>query len=191
VRIWENRYNRDVQRLNLALRMIAHKARTNMICEWTGLPYERVRKLCRTYAPTHSNGGKDRNRGPSPHLIGRFLGSARGRLEAAALVSVCLALDVVPAKPVANARREVPGVVRGERLCKAFEMYSTLVPDSTVTIEQVALLVLAVAEGVEVGVGHCDTCRAVILHDPYGIGQWHCTHCSADIIEERKKATAS
>ena len=59
MRIWENRYNRDVQRLNLALRMIAHKARTNMICEWTGLPYERVRKLCRTYAPTHSNGGKD------------------------------------------------------------------------------------------------------------------------------------
>jgi hypothetical protein len=38
MRVWGQRYNRDLQRYNLALRMIAHEARTHTICDWTGLP---------------------------------------------------------------------------------------------------------------------------------------------------------
>jgi hypothetical protein len=35
MRVWGERYNRDLQRYNLALRMIAHEARThNVDIEW-------------------------------------------------------------------------------------------------------------------------------------------------------------
>ena len=49
MRVWGQRYNRDLKRYNLALRMIAHEARTHTICNWTGLPDDRIRHLYQSY----------------------------------------------------------------------------------------------------------------------------------------------
>jgi hypothetical protein len=45
MRVSDDRYTRDRQRLDLALRLIRHEARTFTIREWTGLSDDRIRKV--------------------------------------------------------------------------------------------------------------------------------------------------
>ena len=49
MRVSDDRYTRDRQRLDLALRLIRHEARTFTIRQWTGLSDDRIRKLYRSY----------------------------------------------------------------------------------------------------------------------------------------------
>jgi hypothetical protein len=178
MRIWGHRYNRDLQRYNLALRMIAHEARTHTICDWTGLPGERIRKLYQSYFIEPGQRKSARSRGPSPQRLGFFLGSARNRSEAAAFVGLCYLLDVLPFQSIKNARRELPNLLRGERLCQTYEMYRALVPESPMTLEHAVLLITTVAQGHEFQVGHCAECGGVILAYRHTLARWRCTHCN-------------
>ncbi|MGO8854603.1 MAG: hypothetical protein ACLQO1_02655 [Steroidobacteraceae bacterium] len=45
MRVSDDRYTRDRQRLDLALRLIHHEARTFTIRQWTGLSDDRIRKV--------------------------------------------------------------------------------------------------------------------------------------------------
>ena len=50
MRVSDDRYTRDRQRFDLALRLIRHEARTfTKIRQWTGLSDDRIRKLYRSY----------------------------------------------------------------------------------------------------------------------------------------------
>ena len=49
MRISEDRYDRDRQRLELALRFLTHEARTQTIRVWTGLSDDRIRKMQRCH----------------------------------------------------------------------------------------------------------------------------------------------
>ena len=53
MRVSDDRYTRDRQRLDLALRLIRHEARTFTIRQWTGLSDDRIRKLYRSYVMNH------------------------------------------------------------------------------------------------------------------------------------------
>ena len=178
MRVWGHRYNRDLQRYSLALRMIGHEARTHTICEWTGLPPERIRILCRTYARDHGKQHAVRHRGPSPQNLSFFLRSSRLRSEAAAIAGLCYVLDVIPSRRLSNARRELPNVGRGQRMCLAFEMYRKLVPASKITLEHIVLLVTAIAQGNELRVIHCLGCGGAIIMDRFELARRRCTHCS-------------
>src|ERR1700759_2503117 len=50
MRISDDRYTRDRERMDLALRLIRHEARTHTIRQWTGLSDDRIRKLYHSYA---------------------------------------------------------------------------------------------------------------------------------------------
>ena len=163
MRIWGHRYSRDLQRFNLALRMIAHEVRTSTISEWTGLHEDRIRTLYRSY-----------------------FGSARSRSESAAVVGLCYLLDVLPTETVANPRRDLPDVPRGQRLCVAYEMYLELVPRTVMTLEHVVLLIMTVAKGHEFRAGHCVSCGGVIVIDRSSMRRWSCTHCGDHVAPERE-----
>ena len=45
MRVSEERYSRDRERFDLALRMIHLEARTRTIKQWTGLTDDRIRKV--------------------------------------------------------------------------------------------------------------------------------------------------
>ncbi|MGO9425633.1 MAG: hypothetical protein ACLP6Z_09600 [Steroidobacteraceae bacterium] len=45
MRVSDDRYTRDRERLDLALRLIHHEARTFTIRQWTGLSDDRIRKV--------------------------------------------------------------------------------------------------------------------------------------------------
>ena len=177
MRVWGERYNRDLQRYNLALRMIAHEARTHTICDWTGLPDDRIRHLYQSYVDEHGKRHVLRRRGPSPQSLAVFFGTARSRSEAAALVGLCYLLEVLPPRSLDDPRRELPSVARGERLCEAYEMYQQLVPETSMTLEHLVLLVMTVSQGQEFEVTQCASCGGVVVLDRGALRRGNCTHC--------------
>lgn len=179
MRVSEDRYTRDLRRYNLAVRLIRHEARTQTVCDWTGLSVDRVRTLYRSYP-----GDREvyRHRGPSPRRLDLMLETPAMRNECASITSLCRMLGVLPKAPIPNARRALPGVPTGERLCYAFEFYQSVIPHSRVTLEQLILLVTALAEGSEVSFAHCTACHGLILIERVDVRRRLCTFCARDSV---------
>src|SRR4051794_16904781 len=177
MRILDNRYSRDLRRHDLALRMIRHEVRTITIRAWTGLSDTRIRSLFRSYL-TQPGSSALRHRGPPPKRIEPILRSKSLNAEAAVVAGLCLAIGALPAKALSNPARELPSLTTGERLCYAFELYRQMVPKPQITLDQLVLLVMTLAERIEVTLAHCDGCDAAILllllHKPARI----CSRCA-------------
>ena len=90
MRVSDDRYTRDRQRLDLALRLIRHEARTFTIRQFTGLSDDRIRKLYRTYVLHDGARGVLRHRGKSPRQAAFFFRSPELRFHAANLASLFL-----------------------------------------------------------------------------------------------------
>lgn len=163
MRISDDRYNRDLRRYNLALRLIRHQARTDTINRWTGLSPFRIRSIVHTYAGTSAGNGVARLRGASPRSVSLFFRSPQREKEAAILGACCRMSGALPHTPIPDPTRTFPGVERGERLCEAFENFRVMFPDSPLTIEHAVLLALALARGDEVALGSCESCKGVIV----------------------------
>ena len=191
MRVWGSRYSRDLQRYNLALRMIEHEARTQTICAWTGLPADRIVTLYECYVSEHGQRHIVRHRGPPPQRLILLLRPVRMRSEAAAMAGLCRLLEVIPAEAVSNARRELPGLARGERLCRAFEIYRSLVPDSGLTFDHVVLLITAVAEGRDLRLSQCVGCGGAIVTDMNGASRRSCVYCSNETARHAPEPLSS
>jgi hypothetical protein len=178
MRVTDDRYRRDLRRHDLALRMIRHEARTQTICAWTALSDERVRNLYHSYSADSGGAGVARHRGPSPYRLANFLRSPSMRSEAAVMAGMCRLFEVIPGQRMVNARRELPSVPRGERVCSTYELFQRLVTESQMTLDLLILLVTALAQGDELAIDHCDHCGSVILIDRLGLTRRICTHCN-------------
>lgn len=175
MRVTEDRYSRDLRRINLAQQLIRHEVRTAAIRLWTGLSGDRVRKLMRSYTATAGEGL--RHRGPPPTSIAEFMRSTPLGSEASAMTALALLFHVVPPRKLTQARRDVPNVEAGERICRAFDLYRRIVPYSRLTLEQSMLLTIAVAEGAEARLGHCVHCFGALLIDPNQLTREICYWC--------------
>jgi hypothetical protein len=173
MRLSEQRYNRDIRRFNLAQRLMRLEARTRTICEWTGLSMARVRNLSR------SCGIGGRHRGPPPTKLTGFLQSRSLCSEASAMAGLACVLGAVPPRPVPHARKVLPSVELGEKLCQAFEIFRRVVPESRFSIDHFILLALSLAEGEELEVGHCNHCQAVLLLDRLSTRPRQCQSCKS------------
>src|SRR5450756_1043738 len=143
MRVSDLRYERDIRKHNLAKWMIAHGARTNTLTRWTGLSRYRVQALFRDY---HSVPGDNRRRGISPFQSSYF-GRSRGlELESLAFAFIAFEMQVIPEAVLADARRSLPDVARGERMMMAFELYLALVPNAQISLERAILFVTELAE---------------------------------------------
>ena len=63
MRISDDRYSRERQRFEVALRFIRYEARTHTIRAWTGLSDDRIRKLYRSYLSVARESVPFRHRG--------------------------------------------------------------------------------------------------------------------------------
>ena len=187
MRVSESRYTRDLRRIQLAQRMIRHEVRTQWICAWAGISDERVRNLYRSYDQRRA--GVQRHRGPPPTAFRPFLRTSSMRSEASALAGLACALEVIPPEPHPNARKTLPSVERGERLCHTFELFQIVVRASRLTMDQLILLVLTLAEGKELEVGLCSHCRAAVLFDRLGASPRMCEPCRKSGSVEPEKST--
>jgi hypothetical protein len=177
MRISDSRYNRDRLRLDLAMRFMRHEARTHTIRKWTGLTDDRIRKLYRAYL-TEKPGLVARHRGKSPGQAGFFTRTPRVQQESAVLASLFCMLGVMPANVVVDADNPLPGVLRGERLCQAFEAYLRFVHNSQISFEHAVLLVNELARGVELRLGDCMLCGGLVVVDGLAIRDIRCGRCS-------------
>lgn len=91
-RAMQDRIGRERRRYQLAMRMVAHQARTQTICDFTGLTRERTKTLRREWNVSSD----ERRRGPSPTSLSVFFRSSRWRSEASSIAVFCRVLDAVP-----------------------------------------------------------------------------------------------
>lgn len=173
MRALDQRYSRDLRRHDLALRMIRHELRTATIKLWTGLSETRIRGLYRSYIPEGVLAAL-RHRGPPPTSVQGLLRTRNLNVEAAGLAGVCFAMGVLP---LGDATRELASLTAGERLCYAFELYQQLVPRPQISLEQLVLLVTALARRDEIALVHCTSCDGAMLVTLLHRQRRVCTHC--------------
>jgi len=195
MRISDDRYSRDRQRLDVAMHFIHHEARTHTIRQWTGLTDDRIRKLYRSYL---QEGGRRiaRHRGKSPQQAGFFLRTARLRHEAGALAALCCLVGALerrsPAQlagmasnaaaaaglAVAGGVAMLSGVARAAALCQAYEVYRAIVSTPAIGFEHAVLLVNALARGNELALGDCLGCGALLVVVALALRPVRCALCT-------------
>ena len=178
MRILDDRYNRDRQRLELALRFLRHEARTKTIRTWTGLTDDRIRKLYRSYmsgAVRHV----PRHRGKSPHQIAFFTRSVRLQQETAALASLLSLHGVMPIQSGEESGKSLPCVTRGALLCQAFEAYRAFIPSSQISFEHAVFLATALACGDQLRFDGCTDCGSLVVVERFPMRDPRCLQCAA------------
>lgn len=181
MRISDDRYNRDRQRLDVALRLIQHEARTQTIRRWTGLTDDRIRKLYRSYlkeAHAAQTPRLRRHRGKSPQQSIFFMRTARARHESSLLASLYWLVGALPTMRVANATRALPGVGRAELLCQAYDIYRHLICEPLISFEHAVFLLTSLARGEELRLASCRDCGALVVVEAISLQPPHCTHCA-------------
>ena len=180
MRVSEDRYAKDLRRLNVAQRLIQHEVRTQWICAFTGFSEVRVRNLFRAY---HRNTGHvRRHRGPAPTRVEGFLRSPALRTEASAIGGLARVLELMPLPAAAGGRLERFGIEGAERLCRMFELYRPVAPQSRFTMDQLIRLAIALTEGEEFEIAHCRNCHGALLVDRLGGGRRVCPACREDSV---------
>ena len=166
MRVSDDRYTRDRQRLDLALRLIRHEARTFTIREWTGLSDDRIRKLYRSYVMNHDAAHVSRHRGKSPRQAAFFFRNAELNFQSAQLASLYVIYGLLCGTHSGlEPRYRVGSLESGALLCQAYEAYLDLHAPVGISFEHAWFLLLALARREEVGISRCARCGGVRLHD--------------------------
>lgn len=177
MRISDDRYSRDRQRLDIAMHFIHHEARTHTIRQWTGLTDDRIRKLYRSYL---QEGGRRvaRHRGKSPQQPAYFLRTARMRHEAGALAALCCLVGALDGRSDRPAAAPLAGVARASALCQAYDAYRAIVSSPGIGFEHAVLLVNALARGHELALAECESCGALVVVDALALRPARCAVCA-------------
>jgi hypothetical protein len=178
MRVSDDRYTRDRQKFDLALRLIRHEARTFTIRQWTGLSDDRIRKLYRSYALEHESHAVLRHRGKSPRQAAFFFRNSEVNFHAAQLASMFLMYGLVAAAGgVLESRYRVGSLESGALLCRAYEAYLDLHTPASISFEHAWFLLLALARRDEVGMARCTSCGGLRLRDLLARHKTTCGNC--------------
>lgn len=173
----QNRYLREKSRLELALRLIGHEARTGTIRRFTGFSDDRVRKLFDNYfrdAPTQVR----RRRGKTPTQIFPLIKNAEIRLESTYLVAM-MGLCGAWENDLSTRASSGLSLDLGHRLCQAYENYLCLVPDPRLSFESAWSLYLNLVQGKDLGVDQCPGCERWYLFDALALAGRECPMCAS------------
>ena len=107
MRVSDDRYTRDRQQFDLALRLIRHEARTFTIRQWTGLSDDRIRKLYRSYVHEPDAREVSRHRGKSPRQAAFFFRNPELNFQAAQLASLYVMYGLVGRQRCAGSSRAI------------------------------------------------------------------------------------
>jgi hypothetical protein len=178
MRVTDNRYAGELEKFDLAMRMIGHEARTGTIRLCTGFTEDRIRKLYTTYFQGEDRHRIRRRRGKSPRQIVRFVSSARKQAEATLLACLYLFCSVFDLNPLGRVcRGHNNGVALGSRLCQAYESYLKLYPDPQLSFEWAWNLYHALIESHELYFAWCETCGGPYVQDTYALDYQRCPLC--------------
>jgi hypothetical protein len=178
MRVSDDRYTRDRERLDLALRLIRHEARTFTIRQWTGLSDDRIRKLYRSYCLQDAATAVTRHRGKSPRQAAFFFRNPEVTFHAAQLASLYLIYGLVAAAAGGlESRYRVGSLESGAQLCQAYEAYLELHAPASISFEHAWFLLLALARRDEMGMDRCEQCGGLRLRDLLARRNQTCGNC--------------
>lgn len=181
MRVTDDRYARDLQRLDLAIRMIRHEARTCTIRRWTGLTDDRIRKLYRSYVQAHGPGVR-RRRGKSPQQAAFFLRNVDTRLESSALAGLFALLGLYHG---AIADRRVGGTAAALRwgllFCQVYETYLALHRARRISFEHACHLLHVLERRAELALDACPSCEALMVVDLLRTRAHVCAWCEHEL----------
>ena len=186
MRVSDDRYTRDRQRLDLALRLIRHEARTFTIRQWTGLSDDRIRKLYRSYVMNLDAQRVSRHRGKSPRRAAFFFRNAELNFHATQLASLYVMYGLLngPDSRLAPHFR-VGSLESGTLLCQAYEAYLELHAPASISFEHGWFLLMALARRDEVAISRCDVCGGVRLRDLLAKRRLACCTCDPAAAAKR------
>ena len=189
MRLFDKRYESHLRKYTLALSMIEHGARICTVTRWTGLSKYCVQNLTKSY------GSKTRikcKRGDPPSQPAYFSKSLEVARESMAFAYIALQMQALPPGVVPDARVSLPGIVQGERLMSAFELYRALLPEATISLEYAILLIIELAERSALALGECRGCHDVMVVDRLRTRQEFCPFCQPQgRLSERPKPSYS
>jgi Flagellar transcriptional activator (FlhC) len=192
MRVSDDRYTRDRERFDLALRLIRHEARTYTIRQWTGLSDDRIRKLYRSYVLGEDAAGVLRHRGKSPRQAAFFFRNPEINFQAAQLASVFVLCGLLCANALRiESRYRVGSLESGALFCKAYEAYTELHAPAVISFEHAWFLLLALTRGDELGIARCDACGGVRLRDLLARRRTACVNCDAPGLAATPRADES
>ena len=178
MRVSDDRYTRDRQKFDLALRLIRHEARTYTIRQWTGLSDDRIRKLYRSYVLSDDAREVTRHRGKSPRQAAFFFRNPELNFHAAQLASLFLMYGLVGAGARGvEPRYRLGSLESGALLCRAYEAYQEMHTPASISFEHAWFLLLALARRDEVGIARCTICGGVRVRDLLAKRKLTCVNC--------------
>jgi Flagellar transcriptional activator (FlhC) len=178
MRVSEDRYSRDRQKIDLAWRLIHHEARTYTIRQWTGLSDDRIRKLYRSYCLDQQGADVLRHRGKSPRQAAYFFKNTETSFQATQLASLYIMFGLLggsDGKLVGTYR--VGALESGRMLCGAYETYRHLHYPALISFEHAWFLLIALARGDEITLIRCAGCWGLRLHDVLSRHKTPCGNC--------------
>lgn len=181
MRVSDDRYTRDRERHDLALRLIRHEARTFTIRQWTGLSDDRIRKLYRSYC-LHDRCTVLRHRGKSPRQLAFFFRNPEVSFQGAQLASLFVVYGLLGAGTLGlESRYRLGSLDSGVRLCQAYETYTELHSPAGISFEHAWFLLLALARRDELTLRRCSECDGLRLVDLLAKRRSACASCAAAV----------
>jgi hypothetical protein len=179
MRLTDDRYTREREACELALRLLRYEARSCLIRTCTGLSEDRVRKLYKTYLQYHGTKQLRRKRGKAPHEAATFMRNSRAHLEASLLAGILQSLSLV--EPINAQPRWLPPLTFVERFCDGYDYYlqcmdSTGTREAQFSFEHAWFLMQTLARGA-LRLAPCAHCGAVQLHDVLATTPRTCPFC--------------
>jgi hypothetical protein len=176
MRITDDRYTRDRLRLDLALRLIRHEARTCTIRGWTGLTDDRIRKLYKSYIEHAGRDAVRRHRGKAPKQAAYFLRNMELRLQSGTLATLMCSLGLFT--PEAQAEPGALAQLRwGERFCEAYETYLGEFAEPRLGFEHACFLHRALERQAELAIDECLGCGALVVVSVFAPRPESCVFC--------------
>ena len=172
MRVTQSRYAGELNRFELAMRMLRLQARTGTIARYTELSNDRIRKAYANYVLEHGhNKLPRRKRGRPPSRIGRFLSTPQRLSESTVLATLFMhaGLLVRDERSRCHVPRNLTRLMIGRRLCDAYDMYRTLIPQGHINLEVAAMLLRAISETQDLIMTFCGGCQAVYVQDAYAL----------------------
>ena len=160
--ISNDRYFRDRERHDLALRMIRHEARTCTIRACTGLTDDRIRRLYKTYAG-HMKTTPLRRRGKSPRQAAFFTRNTQAQFEASLLASLFISFGLLSA----TRRRSRDLIEVGRLFCDAYELHGQLLGMLQISFEHAWFLLQLLSRSRELELTRCRQCDSLYLRNDF------------------------
>jgi len=190
VHVTDDRLGGYFRRYQLAIRMMAHGARTQTVIAYSTLTRDQLVTQRRRwgFAP------EARQRGPAPSAYHLFFSSRRHQGEAALFASLCHIVGAITAELGNKDGRLRTSLENGELLCDALEVFREWAPDADLDFERALQLATGVVKAEDVTLGWCSDCRGAMLFEGCRRTYANCGYCKMsppEPLPERELATHS